>query len=187
MSIIHEALKKVQSQRTESSVFDSVPAASEKINSPALPLSRAETRSEVNHQSAKKPVPGLSILWITLAIILAGAAAYYLRESRLLNENTPPLKNYPETAIPVKTPEAKSENSDQGKTGHLSGPSAQAPKEILLSGIVVMDGKKFALVNNNYYETGESVSGATITRITADSIDIIQDGRASTLKVLTAR
>ena len=63
-----------------------------------------------------------------------------------------------------------------------------APKikkgEILLSGIVLMDGKNFALVNKEFYEVGEKVEGATITKITSDSIEILQKGKTRTIKVI---
>ena len=47
-----------------------------------------------------------------------------------------------------------------------------------------MDGKNFALINKEFYEAGEKVEGATITKISDDSIDILQKGKTRTIKVI---
>ncbi len=177
MSIIHEALKKVQSNRSETKTLkDQAPPATAK--STPLPTGKATA------PATPKPATLLgSSLWAAVIIILCGFTFYNLyelktRKNELLAAKVPPVIEQalpaPITNAVVVTPIVP------------PPPPPVKPKkgEILLSGIVLMDGKNFALINKEFYEVGEKVEGATITKITDDSIDILQKGKTRTIKVI---
>ena len=63
-------------------------------------------------------------------------------------------------------------------------PQKAAPKDTLaLSGIMTMDNKKVALINNEIYEVGETVQGMKIVDIAPDSVQIKMGGKVKTLKI----
>lgn len=187
MSIIHEALKKVQSQRSENT------SAQNNIT-PAQKRAPAESSISDTALNARPAIPkNLStinkLLWSFLLFILLGFTFYNLYEYNvriteiaLTNSAITPVQppadkitdstHPPETTVPIT---------------RIPTPSQPKKGELILSGVVEMDGKNFALINNEFYETGETVEGVKITRITTDSIDILQRNKHRTIKILRPR
>ncbi|MCB9757284.1 MAG: hypothetical protein H6753_02525 [Candidatus Omnitrophica bacterium] len=186
MSIIHEALKKVQSERSGNTNAQNNPATTPK-QSP----SNSTTYSTIlktplitnNSWSINKLLWSL-LLFILLSFTLYNLYSYNVRITKiaatdsdilsvqsLVNQNT--NSNHPPA---ITDPAARIPMPPQPKKG-----------ELILSGVVKMDGKNFALINNEFYETGETVEGAKITRITTDSVDILQKNKLRTIKILRPR
>lgn len=184
MSIIHDALKKVQSKRSENTT----------VQKKFAPVAKQPPTDSIIADTALKPrltVPQNSwainrLLWSLLFVILLGFTFYNLYEynvrtteiaiahssaQSLLDKNTNSIQ-------PSVTPVA---------VAHTPTPPQPKKGELILSGVVEMDGKNFALINNEFYETGETVEGAKITRITTDSINILQKNKHRTIKILRPR
>lgn len=147
MSIIHEALKKVQSNRSE--------------NKPQPQKSKSISRIIV-------------ALGAVLILIICGISGYQV--IKLANRNS-------DTLAPVIT-NATISTSPTLPVVNLPPPSRTKRGQIFLTGIVIMDGRNFALINDEFYEEGEKVEGAKITKITDDSVDILQKGKTRTIKVI---
>ncbi len=156
MSIIHEALKKVQSNRSENTSIVNKTTANTTISPKQSNLSMH--------------------WWILLVSALAGITIYNLYEYTLTSREMA-ITKFSAGQLPVLSSET---------LGTTSLPKPPQPKkdELILSGVVEMDGKNFALINNEFYETGEKVSGRTITKITTDSIEVLEKGKTRTIKVL---
>ena len=187
MSIIHEALKKVQSERSENTRTQNNIAPAPKRALADSNISSAEltayTEITKNSWALNKRLWSL-LLFILVAFIFYNLYKYNLRITKitianstmpsvqsLADKNTNSLYPSATTAPVVRTP-----TPPQPKKG-----------ELILSGIVEMDGKNFALINNEFYEKGETVEGAKITRITTDSINILQKNKQRTIKILRPR
>lgn len=162
MSIIHEALKKVQSNRSENPSPTNKPVAVEK--------------------PFQKPNAFALLLWGFTTFILVSLTFYNLYEYTRRTKEMSMTKFY----VPASRPATLASAPDVATSALAPSVSAPEPKkgELVLSGIVEMDGKSFALINKEFYEVGESVEGAKITKITPDSIEILQKGKTRTIKVL---
>lgn len=156
MSIIHEALKKVQSDRSE--------------NIPVLKPPPGQTKT--------LPEPsGISIwLWAFLTTSLGAIGVYNFYQYTLITRQMATTKFYASQA--VVTPLAVEKPAVTPK------PPQAKKDDLVLFGVVEMDGKNYALINNEFYEAGEKAAGRTITKITTDSIEILEKGKTKTIKVL---
>ncbi len=159
MSIIHEALKKAQLSQPENKIH----------------ISKAPLTTE-------NPSANNSVFWSCIILILCLATFYNLYQyvhrvneiaATKFHDTKLTIASSTITPLPVPIAVVKTLKPPQPQKG-----------EIILSGIVEMDKKSFALINNEFYETGEMVQGAKITKITTDSIEILQKGQARTIKVL---
>jgi hypothetical protein len=187
MSIIHEALKKVQSERSENT----------KTQNNITPTPKqAPADSIISSAALKTPAAVIKnfwtinkLLWALLLVILLGFTFYNLFA---YNVRTTENAIASSAVASIKPPATANIASIHPSTTTV--PIARTPMppqakkgELILSGVVEMDGKNFALINNEFYETGETVEGARITRITNDSIDILQKNKERTIKILRPR
>ncbi len=200
MSIIHEALKKVQSNRSQNNKDGSEIVENPSMKETVAPSS-VSSRPLAKASAAKFPfqnkfLSSNSLIWS--AIILALSIYTFLnlhdlslRINDLANlaasSSTNPAQSPRLTAQP--TSETEPQAIVPATNAIASTPPAPIIKpqrkkgEIILSGITSMDGKNFALINDGIYETGEIVEGATITRITDTSVILFQRGNTKILKV----
>ncbi len=184
MSIIHEALKKVQSNRAENSAAENPVRSTPKVLS-STTQTFSDKIKEKNAVIANKRFSKQEIFW-TILIFSLGAVTFYN-----LSEYTKRTAEISRTKIFVPTVTSAMVQSQTAIPSiavpvSSSTPTPVLPKkgEIILSGIVEMDGKNFALINKEFYETGETVEGATITKISSDSIEISQKGKTRVIKIL---
>ncbi len=175
MSIIHEALKKVQSNRAEKPISDD--NSSPIKNPPLLKNNLFVGNSTTSTPPRAKNIN--SILWGWFIFALLFVTFYNLYEYR---------KQIEEAAKTKFSAQNLSEPQPTKTTPVLTStlPTAVQPRkgEIILSGIVQMDDKDFALINNKFYEAGEVVDDALIKKITSDSVEIIQKEKTRIIKVL---
>ena len=169
MSIIHEALKKVQSNRSETKT----------LKDPAVPSApvAAAPKPMAAHAQKKPPTVTHLALWCLLIVGVCGFTFYNLYQF-IMRTTEMAVAKYPAQTVSVSAPVAAPAPVVQAK------PVPVKKGEILLSGIVLMDGKNFALINKEFYEVGETVEGATITKITVDSVEVLQKGKTRTIKVI---
>jgi hypothetical protein len=181
MSIIHDALKKVQTDLTRKN--DSLPPAAvqktekrETLISPKVEMSRTpcspaspqvrQTRSAWNFsKDIIFLASGFFILlfgWghfiqpLTITALPPTESAYQTPE----HNSHPPASTAPEPVIPEEQP-------------------------LVVSGIMAMDDKHVALINDAIYEAGEEIEGQRILEITMEKVRIfdIEKGEIKTLKV----
>lgn len=196
MSIIHEALKKVQSNRSQNN--------KEEILLPKPPLQPAESASVQKIEtpavgpSAKIPAkkfPFDLIVWGVVLTTLIGFLFFNLQEfmnrlTEIAAFNAAPKPAATVIVVPPVTPSvAISPPVATVEAPPPAPPTPPAPPkrqkgELVLYGITFMDGKEFALINDGIYQVGDDVEGAKIDRITNQSVIVTQKGKTKILKVL---
>ncbi len=190
MSIIHDALKKVQqglnSKSGETGVIEE-PVQEIEVLPPANPSSTEEKPPEQNKFK--------TFLAILCALVITAGSLFYIWQQ--LQINVPKVQVFTRNSInklihkikpndkpagPVElkslaqltiTPE-KSKNSTAGKP---------APVTFNIHGIMANGTGNLALINDQVYEAGDMIDGAKITKINLDSITIINNGEEQTIPV----
>ena len=193
MSIIHDALKKVQAASPEKSPEKTTPPpASAQGPSPKAP--------------EKTSVP----LWVAAACALIAMIFAVLPQ---ITPKQPAATPAPATAPaePVK-PEAAAPQTTTPSTNALakavSGavavpvvpkaeppvpPQEQQPQQTIdpmdplsnihIEGVIDMGGKKAVLINGNVYEEGQTIRGKIISEVTFETLTIMDDGRKRTFPI----
>lgn len=177
MSIIHEALKKVQSDRLQNKEAPAVLKEPEQPVTPAAPPVRPAPISTPERPQGPSPAvskrsPVERFVWSALIVSLAGFTFFNLAE---LTEQTVSTTQSATPSLPSALQQAASTD--------LAASSRRQKDNLILSGITLMDGKKFALINNGIYEVGDEVEDAVVTRITDKSVIVSQKGKTRILKV----
>jgi hypothetical protein len=163
MSIIHDALKKVQEKTAPQPPF----------SSPLNPITSPNTDPTPPRQTSRPTLP-----WLLLSIIISiplAISAFFLLWPHL---NATTKKTIPASALssPVATP------APVAVPMTATAPDTQSALRI--EGVMDMgDGKKVALINGNIYEKGQSIQGKTISRITLEEITVINNGVEQVLPV----
>lgn len=154
MSIINEALKKVQISRKPSEETVASPKTSPHPLGKEL-LSAQHSSPPVNAQAQEllpKKFLFHSRLLITLPILVL-----------VLLLVQPFFKMLPFTPKPTKV--------------------NAGPAKIVVTGIMTMGNKKMALINGEIYEIGDMIEGMTLMGILPDSIQLLKDGKIQIHKV----
>ncbi|MBF0521570.1 MAG: hypothetical protein HQL24_00785 [Candidatus Omnitrophica bacterium] len=89
------------------------------------------------------------------------------------------------TPTPAPTMEATQPQAvEQAPVAQVAQPQAAAPApSIIVSGIMLLDEKKVALINNKVHQIGDTVNGGKILEISKDKVVIEIDGKPITLSV----
>lgn len=159
MSIIHEALKKVQN------------SLQDKISSPPR-LGGAEPLTVVPAEGEAKS--GAKGGWKTLVLVLSAVAVltagYVYRQGRY--EPPPPVQV---NAAPVPQPEPKTETKPEPKPEHAD--------TLNIHGIMSDPNGNVVLIDNGIYAEGDEVRGVKIMKISLDGIVVLKDGKEETIRV----
>lgn len=203
MSIIHDALKKVQ-KNLSSRADKKSPDTSIKPNESSAYLYATppvEILSETILSNPKpKPILGkiikfTLILMIALAIIGGSIYYFYLQ----FNDNLPsapksavksirqliPQKTLPDLNI-KKMKELRPLAQIIIKQAKTSLPNAAPPPEpitLKIHGIMSNASGNLALINNQVYQEGDKIDGITIIKINLNSIKISANGKEKTIPV----
>ena len=157
MSIIHDALKKVQQ------------------STPAQPAPVAAPDPAVREIIVKKPlnIPLLGgiicVVMIMIAVLLQPAAKPPAATPAAPAPAPAAVVNAPADAVQPAPPQVAA----------LADPLST----IQIEGVMDMDGKKVVLISGNIYEEGQTIKGAIITRITFDTLTVTRDGQEHNLPV----
>jgi len=189
MSIIHEALKKVQSNKAESKTLKQEPKPDSSVPVAKIaPLSPSQTESQTAMSDAsagKKPPTFMGITMWSFVIFALCSFTFYNLYQFIIHTTEMAVTKYSSASVhPFPAQNSTAPATPIVVTAESPKPIKIKKGEILLSGIVMMDGKDFALINKEFYEVGETVEGAKITKITDDGIEILQRGKARTIKVI---
>ncbi len=161
MSIIHEALKKVQ-------------------QSMSIPQAKSEEMVEVltvpSPNIPNKRPSSLFLLTIGL-IVLVGTGLYFsipFRSSYLSLQSKPAVTARPNINVHTNThPPVQAPNA----------PPVSLLALFNLQGVMADGRHSVALINGNIYEEGALVNGARIIRIDLDSVTIERNGKQETISV----
>ncbi|MEI6631569.1 MAG: hypothetical protein WCL25_03015 [bacterium] len=154
MSIIHEALKKVE----------------------------ASTVQGIKESPAKKirPVFKIYILYllvVTLGFISANAIFSFLTGP---GHKTYTPANKPATQKIMPQATAKPQAPPPNQVG-ISAPQEESHSELTLNGIFFSEQVGYALINNQIVKEGDKISGATVVRISLEGVDLKYEKSAISL------
>jgi hypothetical protein len=189
MSIIHDALKKVQ-----------------QTNPSASPMPPAPPQEPVPAAAPTQAQDKISIP-LLVAVICAIVAMLFAALPQLAPRQITVLKT-PPAAAPVPPAAEGQQPAPEPKPAEPAAPSPQdvskavanavaittAPmprvidpndpiSSIQIEGVMDMDGKKAVLISGNVYEEGQTIYGRIISEITFDSLTVIENGQKRTLPI----
>ena len=193
MSIIHDALKKVQ-----------------QTNNVGTPAPLAPYQEPVQPPEQPKPQDKMSIP-LLVAVICAIVAMVFAALPQLTPRKIAAPAATAQTPVPV-TPEKKqpgpkpavaqpqspsSDTVSKAVANAVASPVIPALKppaqkiidpndplsSVQIEGVIDMDGKKAVLISGNVYEEGQTIYNRIITEITFDTLTVIENGQKRTLPI----
>lgn len=185
MSIINDALKKAQKQMDEKetpritteekpSFTDVENTTSQQLSQTPPPAANLDKTPPSPHKTSKSTIPPLKIIqWALMSIIIAISLwfiqRYYSQTNALMPTSvaTSPTKM---TQPIAKIIETESIEDSLRKTIHISG-------------TMMMEDKRVAVINNTIVNIGDQIEGWTISEITLQNILLTKDGKDIQLKV----
>ena len=181
MSIIHEALKKVQN------------SLQDKISSPprvggAEPLTVAPASTEGRSASDGKsgPKSGWKIIVLVLSAVAILTAGYMYRQgaSSALPPSVPKIGSPPPVQInAAPAPVPASAPVPEPKTEAKPEPKPEHADTLNIHGIMSDPNGNVVLIDNGIYAEGDEVQGVKIIKISLDGIVILKDGKEETIRV----
>jgi hypothetical protein len=161
MSIIHEALKKVQQN------FSAMPPAADPAATPSQPVDAA---------APQKPVPNV---WMSLlsVLLVAGAALFLYSQC---------LKHWPQIRqlfnLPARTlPKIALPKLSFPKAVSSPAVAKAAPNAFNVQGVVTQNGHAVALINDRIYEAGDQIGEVKIVSISASAVTVLRNGVEETV------
>lgn len=168
MSIIHDALKKLQNNK-KADEFPSPP-------SPQFETGPVSAQPDVTPTPASQPkvptrvlIAALTLLSLTVAVIF-----FFLIKLAAQTNVHPTL-----TAVQKSTAPAETTAPAASKPAN----AAAAQEAIKLEGIIEMGGRKLALINGGVYEKGQTVGGHVIQEIDETGIKVSKDDQTHTIPI----
>jgi len=176
MSIINDALKKVQQslQPSSSNLSDSgqPPTPATGPQQPKMkdtPSGTAQAEPQQTHPVSKNKKwrdSALLLICFVICALLFFLILFLFRQKSLFPMPAPaPVQK---TAAP--TPPAPNK-------------PPRNPNDIVVTGVMKMGSGNMALINNEIYEVGEIVNGARIVTIEMDRVEVMKDGQIQVLRV----
>ena len=159
MSIIHEALKKVQANLSTPSPTQPEDALEQEAPSNASPT----PPTRIN----KKPFS----MALMLLSVIAFAACWFLAVQ---------IKRYFPNVLTIKP------SAYGSKTSPASGPLARIPQQahspqLNIQGVMAQGDTNLVLINKDIYQQGDQIEGYTIISIAFDKIVVKKDGEETTI------
>jgi hypothetical protein len=188
MSIIHDALKKVQQTNTHGA---STPPSS--YPDPVQPPEQQNPQDKINIPLLVAALCAvIAMIFAILPQITQKKISAPMAPAAVTQIPTTSEKKQPDptpAAPAIKTP--SSDTMSKAVANAVSSPVMPAIKpstqkivdpndplsSIQIEGVMDMNGKKTALINGNVYEEGQTIYGKIISEITFDSLTVIEDGR----------
>lgn len=165
MSIIHEALKKVQAN------LQKQPVSEEVTVSASAPL-RDAPDAPVSTKKQSGP-------FMTVAAVIFLVGALWFSYTQVL-KYFPRIKTVQLSAFkPQPRPLAKV----TATSTNAASPSDPASSTLNIQGIMQNKGATVALINNKIYEAGDEINGIKILTISTEFLTILRDGKEETIEV----
>ena len=169
MSIINEALKKVEQKRDESAE-----------NSFAIKIGSVRPKQ----WTVRSIVIGacmLVLVFVLLLIILPTHKKSSLKYSQLVASVAPPASEAAtQVSLPQEAPSGRRES--QSFFGKIFDPNGNQ-SNFRLSGIMLSEEGPLAIINNEILKQGDSIGGATINSIGQNEVKLSYQGEELILKV----
>ena len=188
MSIIHEALKKAQTDYQKVRLQNSSTPTPLPVDTPAAaPLPPPEkqklqrdpsTIAAILKAKPKQDHQSVVYRWIFLLTLLAGLSTLVIYTKKSPSVPQLPAETSSQTAsVPASAP---------GPAEMVSIPDPVPAKQpsLTLNGTMMMGDKRVALINNKIYELGESIDGWQIISISLNKVEL---KNAETTMTLSAR
>jgi hypothetical protein len=181
MSIINDALKKLQSERQGPAPVatpNMAPSVRNDIAPPAPELTARPESSSRKTTSAPRRIVERAFsrsLFMYVLIIVCGLVAFSLLKA--------PVSYIPQTVQPAvapTTPSARQTSAVQQTTG-TALPVGVLPMSV--QGIVQTGDERTALINEDVYQVGDTIQGLAITAILDDRVILSQGSSEIVLKV----
>ena len=182
MSIIHDALKKVQQTNNAG------------LPTPPTPSQETAPSPETAKAQDKTSLP-LLVAVICAVVAMIFAALPQFTPKKTTAPSTPvaaaPVSPAVPTKQPVPEPAAPSTNTISKAVANAVAAPTQPPSapvqkivdpndplsSIQIEGVMDMGGKKAVLINGNVYEEGQTIHGRIISSITFDSLTVMENGQ----------
>lgn len=171
MSIIHEALKKVQN-----SLQDQIPPPPRLGGTEPLTVVPAEGEAKNGAKGGWK-----TLVLVLSAVAVLTTAGYVYRQgasSPAPHPAVPKIGSPPPVqvnAAPVPQPEAKAEAKPEPRPEHAD--------TLNIHGIMSDPNGNVVLIDNGIYAEGDEVQGVKIVKISLDGIVVLKDGKEETIRV----
>jgi hypothetical protein len=169
MSIIYEALKKVEKSQTEASP----------ILAPAKPKSPAQTNK------IKLKYAAIYLFALVVGIFIANIIFGIINSKPVITSQQkiqPPPTPAPASAfIPAPKP-AAAIKSPEPIAAKKAEPQAE---ELVLNGLFFSEDKGYALINNRILKEGDEINGATVKRITLEGAEL--EFKGATIKLSNSK
>jgi hypothetical protein len=173
MSIIHDALKKVQQTNNPGSV------------PPPAPLQEPGQRPDPKNVSNKTNII-LLITTICAIVVMIFAALPQFTPKKTVPTPTPATQITQEKQT-AAAPAAITAPVSATPAPEMPAKKTNDPKDPLSSmqieGVMDMEGKKVVLINGNIYEEGQTIHGKIISKIAIDSLTVMEDGKERTFPI----
>ena len=203
MSIINDALKKLQDQishsnpKTDAIIQQTELTPAQQAGFQPIPLNNPH---ETYRAPEQKPKESRLVLILGVLCLLIGLFAPIINKqsviltllAKLPKQNkitktvpvaakTPVLKTI--TPKPVKKQEPVS-SLIKNLTAPISKPSANSQSRIIINGIMTRGQQNLALIDGQIYEEGEEVDGVKIIKITTKGATVLENGVEHSVKVM---
>lgn len=189
MSIINEALKKTQAslnkgitavprkhlleQEVRKNIPETAPAPRVKIDAPSRP---------------RKNWWAVILLEILVLVFIAGVL--FVWQPRFFQTLNTWYSHYipaPNSSVPAVPPAPSAVTTAPSPVTQPAVPVAvtetATPESLVLSGIMMVEDKRVALINGEVYEMGEHIDGFKITNISLDRVELSNGVRTRVLSV----
>ena len=207
MSIINDALKKVQTNLNPQTRKEPAPSVKPEQEQPTVRPQIIPTVQPVTGQqrrpattinpvtvprpdiklrpSANKPNSRYVSLFTTLSVlILCSIFFYFMSERQAHNKVAITLSQSEQITYHLnalkKEIEAISAKQKQQAAATVPTP---APGTLTLKGVMTMNDKQVALINDGIYEVGQEIDGKRIVSISINKVEVDQGGTITTLTV----
>ena len=203
MSIIHEALKKVQANlqgQTQQQPVEHISAVAQP-SAITLPVQAPETVPQPPLQAPQQPLqrptqnkkPSHTLPVLAAMVILCGSLWFiYNQTIRYLPQILQLLPHGFKTITlfaPAKNIAPPLVNKNIQPLAQLTIPAATttnnpaAPTVLNIQGIMANNGTAVALINNKIYEQGAEINGVKILNIGVKAITVLKEGKEETIQI----
>ena len=195
MSIIHDALKKVQQGQAPKT--PPTPPTSDYIYAtpaPAEPTKPVAAKTDTQKPAIIKKMS--SLLAMLCALVITFVSLNFIFQQ--FRTDIPKVKkwviaSYCQLTHKVMLPDFKTRSPEDLKPlAQVTVPppatpantaKTQPPLTLNIHGVMANDGGNLVLINDRVYQEGDTVEGAKIVKIDLDSVTIINDGKEETISV----
>jgi len=194
MSIIHDALKKVQEKLATQKTDSPVTSQQEKLNSAYIYDNTPIENLAPAKESTDTPKPFFSnqiksTLALICALTITVTSMWYLYEQ--FKNNIPQAQRFAKKSFyqlihKEEIPDFKLKSTQELQplakitinptTGNIDPNTSNTPITLNIHGIMANASGNLALINDQVYQEGDSVGGTKIVKINLDSITVIING-----------